>query len=353
MPSPIYRYPLDLTGRNLNNLVVDELHTLTNLAKRAVIPKYSPYFTESLIVRDAVSMNLLQKGIHYDCLQLNDEATIKTGKEICEVILIIDSNVSSTVYITYQTIGGLYQRTSDAILDMYNAVINDNRPVDWANVLNKPYEYPPPLHNHLYRDIIGYEPLIAMLERVRIAILLGNTTELQAIVDYINGIRDQIGLDLDGLRDELIAYIDAKTVAEVIMIKPSSLVIPRDSILNIDLEAVNVVGPYIYHWSIEHITTNNSDFGITNDSLNLRTGFTNFDVIIKRPTVSRSLGTFKINVHLNNLAGKVIFKSGVLTLEDFSLPQVSDIIFDSNKCIYDPDIYIDAMSLYLLGKCGC
>jgi len=352
MPSPIYRYPLDLTGRNLNNLVVDELHTLNNLAKRAIIPKYSPYFSESLVVRDAISMTVLQKGVHYDCLQLNDEVTIKTGKEICEVILITDSDVSNQVYITYQVVGGLYQRTTDAILDLYNTVMNDNRPVDWANVSNKPYEYPPSLHNHLYRDIIGYEPLIAMLERIRIAILLGNTSALQAVIDYINRIRDQLGIDMSDLRDELIEYIDNKTVAEVIMIKPNSVMIPRNSTLHVDLEAVNVVGPYIYHWSIEHLTTNSSDFGVTNGTLNLRTGFTDIDIHIKDPKVNRPLGTFKLNIHLENLAGKVIFKSGVWTLEEFKLPQVDDLLFSRGKCILDPDIYIDAMTLFVLGRCG-
>ena len=330
MPNPIFRYPVDLTGTNYNNLVADEPHTLVNLPNRAVIPMYAPYFSESLVVRDAITNALLIKGEQYQCLQLVEEATIKTGKEVCEVILITDSNVSNQVIVTYQTIGGLYQRTSDAILAMYNTVINDNRPVDWSNVLNKPYNYPPSLHKHLFQDVVGFEPLIVELERLRNAITLSNVPAFEAIIDWFSG----------------------RVPKEVIMIKPSRFTVPRGGSVIINLESVNIVYPYDYFWSIEHLTTTPNDFVMNSGVVNLKTGFNHFNLLTKLPLVDETPKEFKINIRKGGTNGSIIFRSGVITLRKFTVSSYLDALFGC-ACLYSPHLNIDPETLFVSDRNNC
>jgi hypothetical protein len=320
MPNPIFRYPVDLTGTNLNNLITDELHNLPNLINRAVIPSYAPYYTETVIVRDAMTNAVLTKGVQYQCLQLVEEATIKTGKELCEVILITDQTVSNQVSITYQTIGGLYQRTSDAILAMYNAVMNDNRPVDWSNVLNKPSMYPPSLHNHLYRDIIGFEPMITELERIKNAIVLSDVPAFEALIDWFSG----------------------RVPKETIMIKPDQFHIDKDTDVLVELEAVNLIAPYTYYWSIEHIGTNNSCFGQVNGSINLKTGFNSFILPVRMTLTESGDKEFRIRIHKYGINGPVVSISGVFEI----FYDYTNMLFDQS-CLFSPTNIIEPETLFI------
>lgn len=330
MPNPVFRYPVDLTGVNYNNLIADELHILANLPNRALIPMYAPYFTESVSVRDNVSNRVLTKGTDYQCLQLVEEATIKTGKEVCEVILIVNPDVSGDVRVTYQTIGGLYQRTSDAILAMYNAVINDNRPVDWTNVLNKPHEYPPSLHRHLFRDVIGFEPLIVELERLRNAITLSDVPAFEAIIDWFGN----------------------RIPKEVIMIKPNKFSVSRGSSIIINLESVNIVDPYNYYWSIEHLTTTPNDFVANNGMVNLKTGFNHFNLLTRLPLVDETPKEFKINIRKRSVTGEIIFKSGVITLRKYIFSSYMDALFGCG-CVFNPSIRLDPETLFVSDRSHC
>lgn len=329
MPNPIFRYPLDLTGVNSNNLVYNELHNLPVITKRAVLPSYGPYFSESLVIRDVATNAILIKGVHYEHLQLVEEATIKTGKEVCEAILIIDSTVSSEISITYQTIGGLYQRTSDAILNLYNSVMNDNRPVDWANVLNKPMAYPPSLHNHLFKDVVGFEPLIVQLERLGNAITITNIPAIQAIIDFYSS----------GL------------TKEVIMIRPDTSLVSRGASVTVDLEAVNIQDPYTYYWSIKHISTVDADFVSPNGVVDLKTGKAQFNFTTVRPLETQAAKEFQIAIRKNSPTGQIIFTSGVVTLRPYTF--VVQELFDymsmlyHKSCLFNPQIEITPESLFL------
>jgi len=174
---------LDITGGNINNKIVDEPHTLSNRPVRSIAPKLGPFFAESLIVKDGATQ--LQRGIDYQIVELHQEATLRYGKEIASVILIINRNVSSNVKITYQALGGHYTYSSAAIANLYQSVINDNRPVDWSNVLNKPTEFNPTIHRHLLDDIFGFEPIVDYLERIKRAITLGQTTVVLEIIESL------------------------------------------------------------------------------------------------------------------------------------------------------------------------
>jgi len=183
MPFNIPKLCLDIIGTNQDNKIVDEPHTLSNKPTRSIASSYGPFFAASLIVKDGATV--LQRGMDYQIVELHQEATLKYAKEISSVILIINPQVSGTVSITYQALGGHYCYDDTSIANMYQSVINDNRPVDWSNVFNKPDEYPPTIHRHLLEDVYGFEPVVDYLERIRRALTLGQTSVVVAIVNSL------------------------------------------------------------------------------------------------------------------------------------------------------------------------
>lgn len=185
MSLPLVRYQLDPTGINPDNAVVGEVKTLALTQVRTVAPTYGPFFTESLVIYDNTNNRLLARGVDYQCVELLQTATAKFGKEIAALILIINPTVGGEVRMNYQVLGGLYQNNVDGIVDMYNTFLLDDRPVDWSNVLNKPYTYPPSLHNHLITDVYGFEPIIVALERIRNAIILSDVPAFEALIEWV------------------------------------------------------------------------------------------------------------------------------------------------------------------------
>lgn len=174
---------LDLTGTNINNRISNEQHTLSNRPTRSLAANFGPFFSESLVVKD--SGVDISRGVDYQIVELHQEATIKTGKEVSSVILIINSQVSNNVAISYQSIGGAYLYNDTAIANLYQSVITDDRPIEWNNVFDKPTEFVPTIHRHLLDDIFGFEPIVDYLERIKRAITLGQTSVVIEIVNSL------------------------------------------------------------------------------------------------------------------------------------------------------------------------
>lgn len=180
--TPVIRYDLDKTGLSPNNLIVDEPHVLQAGATRSLAPKYGAFFTESVIVKDADTGITLTRGVDYICVELLQEASIISAKEICYLILIKNVSVSSNVTVTYQVLGGLYTRSADAIGTYYEQITASGGSVNWGDVLNKPFVFPPTDHLHDAADLYGFEYLVDSLERIRQAILLGSVPAFDSML---------------------------------------------------------------------------------------------------------------------------------------------------------------------------
>ena len=185
MPTAGQLLDLDVTGVNPANRIIDEPHTLSNTRVRSLVPMYGPVFAESVIVKDGA--RVLVRGSDYQIVELHSEATLLYSKEIASVILILDTNVSQIVSISYQALGGryLYNATDQAIGNLYQTVMNDNRPIEWKNVFNKPTEFNPTVHRHLIDDIYGFEPVVDYLERIKNALNLGQVSLVLEILNKI------------------------------------------------------------------------------------------------------------------------------------------------------------------------
>lgn len=184
------QFELDKIGNNINNLVIDEPHSLANRPTRSIAPNFGPFFGDSVVIHDGSTV--LTRGIDYQIVELHQEATLRYGKEIASVILVINPSVSSNVEVTYQALGGHYTYSDEAIANIYQTVISDNRPVDWSNVFNKPTEFSPTIHRHLLDDVYGFEPIVDLLERIKRSISLGQT---QVVLEIVNALMSRFSYE--------------------------------------------------------------------------------------------------------------------------------------------------------------
>lgn len=191
---PLIRYPEDLTGVNPDNRILNEIHTISpytsSRPRRIVIPNFRPFFTDTTYLKlydlgSSTPLTPLVKDADYKCVELSEEASIASGKEVCHSVIIENINVSEQVAVSYQTVGGLYTNDTANLVSLINTGLNDTRPVPWDNLLGKPFEFESLPHPHHLNDVIGYAPLIVALERLQTAITLSNNPAFERLVEYV------------------------------------------------------------------------------------------------------------------------------------------------------------------------
>lgn len=234
----IYKYPLDLTGVNPNNLVVGEPHTLPAGNNRAVVPNYGAFFAQHLVVRDADTGQALTPHDDYVAAQLYQEATSVADQEICTIVVVTSSLVSDNIEIDYQAIGGDYTYSVLSLRRMIDDIDIDDRTVHWGNVLGTPEEFPPAPHLHDVGDTYGFEYLVEGLEKIYFALLVGDendhdvirtdlarleayiTQEVQGVVqrfeDHINNRNNPHGINKEKVNLELVENFPVASVAEAL-----------------------------------------------------------------------------------------------------------------------------------------
>lgn len=289
------RYMLDPTGTNPDNLVSGEEHVLENLQYRFIVPKHGPFYSESVVVVDAVTNTPLVKTTkdvvgQYTIPVISQEATLKMGLEVADAILITDQSVATRVYVSYQTVGGFFQRNVDNVVNIFNAFLNDNRKVDWLNgIYGKPTEFPPSVHAHSLMDVFGFETMTFMLERINQAILLGNTPAFQMILDAIMNLRASKedvdnGIISDGLVSlEVLQHATQRYNFNSVVMTPMDAFCGNGKTTTVDVRTTDCPLHDRLYWTIEHITTKDEDFVLTS-------GY--FDIY-------RNQGSFQIQTALN------------------------------------------------------
>lgn len=202
MITPIYRYPLDGTGTSPDNLVAGEEHQLSNRTVRCVAPTYGGFFAESVVVKDLATNMTLVKGVDYTFGELFEFPTGRYGKEIFGLIAITKPNVTS-VAINYQALGGDYSYSMDAIIAMLDNLELGARPVEWGSIVNRPALYDPASHFHDLGDVYGFEYIVHSIDRLRQAVLMGDTVSHDEIYRYIDTAVGEIGPLLQVVAEDL------------------------------------------------------------------------------------------------------------------------------------------------------
>lgn len=326
MPAPQIRYPLDPTGVNPDNYISNELKTLNVAPIRAVAPAYGPFFTDSIVVRDAGTGAVLVKGTDYKIVDLLQSATLKFGKEIAQVVLIINSNIGSQVRLSYQALGGMYQSNSEGLVQLYEAVLDDARPIDWTQVLNKPATYTPTLHTHLLEDVYGFEPVVVELERIRNALVLSDVPAFEALIDWVKS-----------------------NAANTIFTDPPIPFMTPGEQKVIRIYTTNARNEAKYYWSIQHETTTDSNFIETSGVIQIFQNRSQFTLKMA-PGMLATNRTFSVIIRKDRIDGPI-----ATTIEGISFIRsngdamsVLDLI--NTCCIMEPRVSINPISFFLAGE---
>lgn len=208
------RYALDTTGVNPDNLVAGERHTLSDLRNRIIAPVNGAFYTDGFIIKDKTSGRILVRGTDYVFAELYQTLTIKYGKEICALVVVTNTEVSSDVEITYQAVGDVYSRSSLPLKDLLEEISSNDYSKSLTDIRNKPTTFIPSPHVHDLGDGMGFEYLIYALERIRNAIVWAD----QAAVDSLMARIDDY---LKELTNSLYHRVDNEIVGKLLEFKRS------------------------------------------------------------------------------------------------------------------------------------
>lgn len=215
MPNRIvYKYPLDLEGTSITNFMPGEKHTIGTSRGRIFIADSGPFFGNSIVVRDGVNGRELKPMLDYYLVHPYREAQEATAQPIYMGVRIVNPEVSTQIEIDVQYVGGEFSYTTRALLDMLEAVINDNRPIDWGELIGVPNEWVPAPHLHSAYDLYAMKHLVAATNDTAAAIREGWAPMHAHLFDMINGRIEVFERVVPGLIDcydegnDLLASID-------------------------------------------------------------------------------------------------------------------------------------------------
>lgn len=181
-----FKYPLDLTGANPDNLITDEIHSLSTLDIRVIIPSYGAFYSDSVTIKDAITGLPMVYKKDYIIGEISQDITLRTNKEVSTSIIITNTSFIGSVLISYRTVGGMYLNVLPIVTSVRDRLLADTRHIDWVDVLNKPDKMIPTEHAHSLDDFYGFEYLVESLERIRQAIVLSNIPAYEYLLDWID-----------------------------------------------------------------------------------------------------------------------------------------------------------------------
>ena len=170
-------YPVDLLGTAPSNKIAGEVRTIVKNEDRIFIPTGGPFYSKSLKVW--ANGTLLTNKQDYEAKELNREATLDSGKEVCNAIHL--KNVATTYTLEYQVIGGEYTELARELSDFIAGTpINDLTELNYGSILYKPTTFPPSEHGHVAADWIGYGEANYILDQMKLSLPRGSNPTFEA-----------------------------------------------------------------------------------------------------------------------------------------------------------------------------
>lgn len=180
-------YTLDLTGLSQANRVLNEIRDVSKEGHRIFVPAAGAFYTRQFEIRNSSNGQLLTPGTQYILLNMDRKATIQSGLNVCAVVYIRDMSVTS-VTMTYQCVGGMYQNTQAVIEDRLKDYLDGTTPADVVGSLARvPVQLPPQAHLHIgEKTVYGFNDMVTMLDNIRQAIITGDDGMIALIFQHID-----------------------------------------------------------------------------------------------------------------------------------------------------------------------
>jgi len=221
---PNVNYPLDTTGLLTSNLIVDELHTLTEVnanTYRILVPEFAPFYLDNFQLKYTDStgnVTILQEGVDYVFCLPYIGASRSIAKMLYGAVSINDNIINGTLKIRYQTLGGDWTADRDYVLEAIAESVYNPRITVWDVVTNKPSLFPPINHDQSMDYIYGYQDLIDGINSLANTIATGPNPTNSVVSHILNTdnphqvTKQQLGLgnivDLPLATDQEVSNLD-------------------------------------------------------------------------------------------------------------------------------------------------
>lgn len=326
MSFPIRRYPLDPTGRSPNNFVTGEEHILGVKAGpyHPLAPFYGPFYNDRTTLMLYRNNDALVFGVDYWGTNLIQDATAKFSGEVCEVLILKDMAEGDVITLSYQNLGGLYQNHAKGLIDLYNAYLIDNRPVDWTKGLrNKPSQYPPAYHLHMLQDVVGWEPVIVAIERLINVLTLRNVPAFEALVDWVIARTLEVVTEEEVITlspvDKIVSMrrliLASQTLNfNALSIKPRSVRRAQGQFYIFDIQSTNFPNNTVLYWEIEHVSSFPGMFKTEKGALTIDDQEALLLLTSLKQPGSTGEFTFRVRLRRNSSVGPILAVSKLVTL---------------------------------------
>jgi len=184
MQFPIVReYKTDIDNSNLENEKRGEPFKVeAGIWTRVIVPRHSPFFVTSLKLYFPNGEPMIY-DTHYRMFRLMPRLTDLTSMEVGCLIELMDENITEGT-MDYDVVGEFSLFDSTLLQLIINAA-NDDRPVWWENLHNKPVVFRPKLHGHsvLY-DIVAWQDTIELMNMIVDAVRNHGRPLIQVKIDH-------------------------------------------------------------------------------------------------------------------------------------------------------------------------
>lgn len=326
MSFPIQRYKLDPTGHSPNNFISGEEHTLgaRHGPYHPLAPLYGPFYNDINTFSVYKNNERLEYGLDYWSTNLIQDGTAKFSYEVCEVIILKGCSEGDVVVLNYQCLGGLYQNHAKGLVNLYNAYLADNRPVDWTKgLVNKPSEYPPSYHLHMLQDVVNWESIIVAIERLINALTLKNVPAFEALIDWV------IARTLETVTEqeiEIASPVDKVVTMRRLLystrilnyngvtIKPREARKRQGEFFILDISSTNFPNQTKLFWELEHVTSFPGMFKTESGTLEINDQETFFYLNTTKQKTTTGEFDFRIRLKREDKNGVLLSTSKLLTL---------------------------------------
>lgn len=179
-------YPFDPTGESDDNYVFQEQQVINTPGRDDfyfIIPKAAPFFVSSLELRMDGESEFLVEGVDYAIGHWFIEAMHEVAKPVAGSIRFFNRDLNGIIILNYQTIGGQWGFSDQAILEeLSNRQIN---PITraWAQIDTLPYSFPPLEHDQDVTTFTGWEEVVDAVGELATAVGGSSEGSLQDHVD--------------------------------------------------------------------------------------------------------------------------------------------------------------------------
>jgi len=186
-------YPFDSSGVAPENLVANELHTVTAINAvpyRILIPIFAPFYLHNLKLEHVDLTGVvkpLDEGVDFYPSLPYMAATRSIGQYLYGGLVFNNDLMNGTIRVTYQTLGGEWCADVDYVHGQLLESIYNSRVVWWDQITDKQGVFPPIEHSHDVGSFYGHTELLLRLEAIREAIM---TAPASAPASYLAHLLD-------------------------------------------------------------------------------------------------------------------------------------------------------------------